>query len=209
MFTAIIGMFFAILNGFPIRTRVVANDAYNIMLMLKDINSRRAFWRIMKINALGVKQKKLLDMPKELFSDLTEDNYGNPLICGFAVDLIYYYLERQDYKKALHICNQIIEEKRALKTYKNEAFCEKQFCEIMLGVEINEITVCFLKNKVLKERIELLMSYHTLYAFYRFVLHDNNKTLQILNDFEHKCQNNCNKGIVAHERYIFKLLNSI
>ena len=63
--------------------------------MISNSSAKRAFWRVMKINAFGATEKKnLLDFPQQWFSDLPDHNYSNPLICVFAIDRIYFLLEQ-------------------------------------------------------------------------------------------------------------------
>ncbi|MCD8355532.1 MAG: hypothetical protein LUE11_03030 [Clostridia bacterium] len=210
VFAAIVSFFFVVSNGIPMRTRLIANDAYNILMMIGNPSARRAFWRIMKINAAGSEGKTPLDLPEEWFADLPDNDYRNPLLCGFAIDRIYYHLERQNYKKVLFICNKIIETKGVLGIYRNEAICEKQFCEIMLAVKAGSENVEYsLKDKILKERLDPLTSYHTIYAHAAFVLHDKNKAAQTIRDFHIMCRKDCNKCIVEYEKYIFGLLEII
>lgn len=210
LLAGIIGLFFVVSNGIPMRTRVAANDAYNILSMISNSSAKRAFWRVMKINAFGATEKKnLLDFPQQWFSDLPDHNYSNPLICVFAIDRIYFLLEQQEYQKALDICNEILKAKAVLGTYKNEALCEKQFCEMMLAVKTGSGNIAYsLKGNILKERLDPLSSYHTIYAHAIFVLRDKEKAMQAAKDFNVKCRIDCNKGIVEHEKFMMGLLQS-
>lgn len=210
MFAAIISLFFVVSNGIPMRTRMIANDAYNILMMLNNPSAKLAFWRVMKINALGASGKKLLDLPQEWFSDLPNNDYSNPLICGFAIDQIYFLLEQREYQKALGLCNEILKTKAVLGIYRNEAICEKQFCEIMVSVETGSKNIVYtLKDNTLKERLDPLTSYHTRYAYAAFILRDMEKSLQTIRKFDIDCQKDSNIGIVEHEKYLFELLSKL
>lgn len=207
MFSGIIGLVFALYNGIPIRSRLVVNDAYNIFMMFNNPSARRAFWRIMKINASGAETRKLLKLPKEWFYELPDKDYRNPLLCGLAVDTIYYYLEKQYYNEALEICNEIIGTKGVLASYRNEAICEKQFCEMMIAYETNSKNIEYsLKESVLKQRLDPLTSCHIRYAYAMFVLRDTNKALQVIESFNGESKRDCNKIIVEHEKYMLGLL---
>lgn len=131
------------------------------------------------------------------------------MICVFAIDRIYFLLEQQEYQKALDICNEILKAKAVLGTYKNEALCEKQFCEMMLAVKTGSGNIAYsLKGNILKERLDPLSSYHTIYAHAIFVLRDKEKAMQAAKDFNVKCRIDCNKGIVEHEKFMMGLLQS-
>lgn len=202
---AIVGLFFAVSNGIPMRTHLQTNDAYNILMMINNPSAKRAFYRIMKINAFGMEERIILDYPAILFSDLPENDYNNPLICCFAIDKIFYFLELEEYQKALDICNEMLKAKNIPGIYKNEATCEKQFCEIMLGITSTNKPY-FLKKSTTKARLVPLASYHTQYSYAAFISHDKDKAEKILNSFERDCKKSCNRGIITHERYIFNLL---
>lgn len=204
---AVISLFFVVSNGIPMRTKMIANDAYYILMMANHPSAKRAFWRIMKINAVSAGGKKLMDLPQEWFSDLPDSDYNNPLICGFAVDQIYYLLEQQAYQQALDLCNRLLKAKAILGIYKNEAICEKQFCEMMLMREAGaENAVDAPEEAAFKKRLDPITSCHTRYAYAAFVLGDQEKSAQVITAFQAKCQKDCNKGIVAHEKFMLELL---
>jgi len=77
-----IGVILAIINIVPLRVGGVANDGYNIILLKRDKNSRYAFYRQLKVNALLAKGTRIKDMPEEWFNlpegaDLNNPYYGS------------------------------------------------------------------------------------------------------------------------------------
>lgn len=199
VFSATIGALFAFYNGIPMKTRLIANDGYNILKMTNDPQAKRAFWRMFKINELYTKGMKLSDCPNEWFEPLRDD-CNNPLICGFNIYILLRYLEKHDFENALEICEKIIESQNALGLYRNEAICEKQFCEIMLNLQGSkiEVTNALTKSNV-KERLNSVIRFHTLYAYEAFVKNDLKQANHILNDFEQEYSKNSNKGLLNLE----------
>lgn len=201
-FFSIIGLFFAIINGFPFKGRLIGNDGYNIVKMVHNSQAKRAFWRQYKFNELLSNGTKLSDCPKEWFSKLNED-YSNPLICGWAIYVLFYYLEKQDYEEALKLCNKIINTKGVMGLYKNEAICEKQFSEIMISLNSGEKEVKYIVTKNnFKERIVTIANFHNIYAYRVLIQGHYEEAVDILNAFEKKALTYSNKGLVDFERDI-------
>lgn len=205
VFSAVIGILFSLYNGIPIKNRLIANDGYNISKMINDPQAKRAFWRMFKISELHTKGISLKDCPKEWFTPLRDD-CNNPLICGFNIYILLRYLEKQDFQNALKICNKIIEAENTLGLYRNEAICEKQFCEIMLSLQEGEIkcSTALTKSNV-KERINTAIRFHTLYAYQIFVKNDLKEANYILTDFQKEYSKNTNKGLMNLENNLLKL----
>ena len=68
-FTIITGLWFALINGIPMKINGITNDAYNILLLWRNPESRRHFVLQLRCNALcqnGIRPK---DMPAEWFAE--------------------------------------------------------------------------------------------------------------------------------------------
>lgn len=75
----IVGFFLALMNGIPMKMSGITNDAYNLILMSKDPESRRSLAVQLYVNAEiqnGVRPK---DMPEEWFRDIEIKDYCNLL----------------------------------------------------------------------------------------------------------------------------------
>lgn len=209
IFSSIIGGIFVLYNGIPIKTRLVANDGYNILKMINDAQAKRAFWRIFKINEFHIKGTKLNDCPNEWF-ELLRDDCNNPLICGVNIYILLRYLEKFDFENVLKMCNKIIEAQDSLGLYKNEAICEKQFCEIMLNLQGSETQVFnALTKSNINERLNPAIRFHTLYAYQAFVKKDLKRANKILIDFQTEYSKTSNKGVLNLESDLLKTLKTI
>lgn len=89
-FFILVGVFFILMNGIPMKVGGVNNDAYNVFLLRKDKESKQALMVELRTNALiqqGVRPK---DMPCEWFSIDGEVDYKNPLqLCLYIMDASY------------------------------------------------------------------------------------------------------------------------
>lgn len=209
VFAAIIGGVFVLYNGIPMKTRLIANDGYNILKMINNPDAKRAFWRVFKINECYTKGVKLSDCPDEWFESLGDDN-DNPLICGLNIYILLRYLEKQDFENTLKICNNIMEAQNALGIYKNEAICEKQFCDIMQNSHGNDVETTYVltKNNI-KERLNPILRFHTLYAYQVFLKKDLKQANNTLIEFQKEYSQNDNKGLLNLEKDLLKTLKAI
>lgn len=208
VFSAIIGAIFTLYNAIPFKTRLVANDGYNILKMINDSQAKRAFWRLFKINELHTKGIKLSDCPNEWF-ELLRDDCNNPLICGMNIYILLRYLEKFDLENALKMCDKIIEAPDSLGLYKNEAICEKQFCEIMLNLQGSETQAVYALTKSnIKERLNPVMRFHTLYAYHAFVKKDLKRADKIFIEFQKEYSKNSNKGVLNLESDLLQTLKT-
>ena len=68
LMSTVIGVFFALSNGIPLRMNGVDNDGRNALSLGKDAEALRAFWVQMKINEQTASGLRLRDMPEEWFA---------------------------------------------------------------------------------------------------------------------------------------------
>lgn len=67
LFTVIIGLLFALLNGIPMKIGGITNDGYNIRLLRRDGDSRRLFVNQLRMNAMIQEGTRPKDLPEEWF----------------------------------------------------------------------------------------------------------------------------------------------
>ena len=82
--TALIGLYFAAVNGIPLRTAMVANDGMNIRTMREDEAARRAFWLMLTVNTLQTEGRRLRDMEDDWFAPWPGLPEYNDLTAGMA-----------------------------------------------------------------------------------------------------------------------------
>ena len=67
LFSFICGFFLALMNGIPLKMSGITNDAYNLILMHRDLNTRKYLALQLAVNAEVQKGMRLKDMPDEWF----------------------------------------------------------------------------------------------------------------------------------------------
>lgn len=211
IFLAIIGIIFTLYNGIPMKTRLVVNDAYNIYKLIHNPEAKRAFWRLLKLNEYQIKGIKLCNCPDEWFDSLQE-SYSNPIVCGWSIFVLLRFLERRNYVEALNICNKIIEAPNVPDIYKNEATCEKKFCEIMLFNAGTSSTTEFhynLTKSNLKERVNQIINFHTQYAYQAVICNNQYEANNIISNFKKASLKCGNSGLLNFENTLLQDLSII
>ena len=87
LFSFICGFFLALMNGIPLKMSGITNDAYNLILMHRDLNTRKYLALQLAVNAEVQKGVRLKDMPDEWFPNDEVTDYRN--IMQVAVKLLY------------------------------------------------------------------------------------------------------------------------
>lgn len=133
-FFILVGVFFILMNGIPMKVGGVNNDAYNVFLLRKDKESKQALMVELRTNALiqqGVRPK---DMPCELFSIDGEVDYKNPLqLCLYIMDASYR-LDLEKWEEAHAMFEEAWRHKsEIIGLYVKEIACELIFTSLLTG----------------------------------------------------------------------------
>lgn len=132
LMSTLIGVFFALFNGIPLRMNGVDNDGRNALSLGKDAEALRAFWVQMKINeqvARGIRPK---DMPEEWFAMPTEKGMQNGITSALAVFRCNRLVDEQRFDEADALMAEILDgENAVLGLYKNMLRCDRIYCELI------------------------------------------------------------------------------
>lgn len=131
LFTAFIGIIFALLNGIPMKRSGIVNDGYNLRLMQKSLESRRALMLQLKIIALLQEGVRLRDMPDEWFTE--EDTvYSNPLLVGIKGLCISRLIDQKEFIQAEGLLQKILAHREeVIPLFVLESECELLFLELI------------------------------------------------------------------------------
>lgn len=207
-FLAIIGLFLAISGSIPLSDISVSLDAYNIRLLKKSTDSKRAFWRMLKIEEALSRGNSYIELPKEWFQPLDKPDYNNNLICGYTLYKIYWLIENSNFTEAMSLCNEIIQKERVLQSIKNSAICEREFCNLLISINRQIRHLPFsVQESNLKSRCNPLANYHVLYAQAKLVLKDEQKAQSLKNEFEKKYRSREDNGEIKYERKMFSFID--
>ncbi len=105
---AIVGLFFAILNGIPHRMGGMPNDGYNALYIKKDPNAHYALWVQLVVLQKISQGIRLKDIPKDLFTLPANADLKNPLIASVAVFNCNLAIDEMDFAKAEKIANELL-----------------------------------------------------------------------------------------------------
>ena len=126
------GILAAITNGIPMKIGGVANDAYNILSMLKDEEARRGFYIQLRVNGLQTSGMRIKDMSLEMFKLKENVDICNPLNTAIRLMEYNWHLDNMDLDSAKQCIDSFIPYlDRVVLLFKNEINCERIFLELV------------------------------------------------------------------------------
>ena len=160
LFSFICGFFLALMNGIPLKMSGITNDAYNLILMHRDLNTRKYLALQLAVNAEVQKGVRLKDMPDEWFPNDEVTDYRN--IMQVAVKLLYIsrYVDRKEFETAHVLFSKIERHKEEIVgLYVKEIECELLFLEL-IGKRRKEEVERLYTDKIKRyiQRYKIMMS---------------------------------------------------
>ena len=107
--TAVVGVFYAFLNGIPMQTKDVPNDGYNALHTGDTEASRKSFWTQLKISERSFNGERVRDMPDELFFLPEPEESVNALVNSASVFYEYRLMDQERYEEANELCHRLLE----------------------------------------------------------------------------------------------------
>lgn len=134
------GFFFAFLNGIPMKIGGITNDAYNIVLMRKDISTRKYLAQQLAINAEIQKGIRLKDIPTDWFSEEEVTDYNNTLQISARIAYASRCMELRDFETAYACLGDLMRHSAEMPSlFVKEIACELLFLELMTTCRKEEI----------------------------------------------------------------------
>lgn len=128
------GVLTILMNGVPMKVGGASNDAYNMLVLRKNLLAKRAFVQALRGNALlqnGVRPK---DMPAEWFVVPADIDYKNPLHVSFPLMAASRLVDELRFDEALQQFETLYEHKQEIiGLYVNEIACELVFLRLVAG----------------------------------------------------------------------------
>ncbi len=165
----------AVMNLYPSIVNGIANDGYNIKMLLEDEHSLEATNKSLAIYAMAMQGYLYTEMPKELFSINDSYNYNNPLLAMQLQFKVNYIIENKGYTKAYEILkNTLASFDNILDHYRNMFLSDKLFFDMIFKTQISDLRVDFekLDEKVDSKKIDIDTLKIKL-AYYKLI--DNNE----------------------------------
>ncbi len=167
-----VGVYLALTNLIPIKSKTFSNDGYNIVSMKKDASNKHSLWKILKVYAAQAQGKSLPEMPKEWFEHPDCDKVKNdPLSANVAANVVTYYVECGDYDKAIEYGNELLKNApEMMELVRVMIICEMMFSLIMTGK--SEQCKQYMDKRT-KKMVEVLKSEigvaRSAYLYYKYI----------------------------------------
>ena len=128
-----IGYLLGIINLLPLKMDGIANDGYNIYMLLKDSSSKKYFHRSLRIHAQQARGLRLGEMGFENFELEAGDDILNPLIGSVKVNEFSYYIDKKDFERARKLGYQLVETGGLLELHSRLIKSELIYLELIEG----------------------------------------------------------------------------
>lgn len=126
------GMYSAVRNGIPMRTKMIYNDGYNVISLSKMPQALHAFWVLLKSSANSSQGNKITDLPKEWFQIPPKEYMENCNIVNHAVLVYGRMMEQGKIQEGLALADLLLEEGVAIAgLHKNMLLGDKVFFELI------------------------------------------------------------------------------
>lgn len=200
---AVVGVFFALINGLPIPVAAIQNDGKNLLCIRRDADARRAFWVQMALAAELAEGTRIKDMPDEWFAAFPEEKLDNPIVSAVAVMNTSRLMDMLDFDGAEREIRRLLaREKGILGLYRMSMGCDGAVCELIAGRPA-ELTTS-LQTAENRQMMAAMKNYpavlRTEYAIALLRDRDGDKAGKLLEAFEASARTHPNPQEILGER---------
>ena len=203
-----IGMVLGILNILPIKLGGLAVDGYNIKLMNKNPEARKAFKIMLLANAGLTLGNRFKDMPAHWFDAVAD--WDDPISVSIALNKFNYYMDTHNFEEAKKLAGEILAKAdKILDMQKKEINCELLFMEIIGDKnpdEINRLYDSDLK-KYIKACKTHLSKRRIMYAYEKLITKDTSQAAKALEMFEKTCLTYPLLGEIEGEKELIQIID--
>lgn len=160
LYSFICGFFMALMNGIPMKMAGISNDGYNLVMMRKDLTSRKYLAIQLYVNAASQQGMRLKDMPDKWFPDIEITDYTNFLQVSIKILHASRAIDRKEYEVALPYLDELmLHREKIIGLYVREIACEILYIEL-IGACRKEVIEKLLTDKLQKyiDRYKAMMS---------------------------------------------------
>lgn len=212
LMSAVIGVFFAALNGIPMRLGAVDNDGYNAISIRKNEKSMRSFYIQLKLITELSKGKRLKDMPSEWFTLPSDEEMKNSMVATIGVLCCNRLMDSQSFTEAQGLMEHFLSiDSGIVGVQKNLLLCDILYCELMGENRKDKIDEILTKDmkKILKARVNNPSALRTQYAYALINQKDEKKTEKIKKRFDKIIASYPYSGEAQSERELLSLCDSV
>ena len=131
LLSGLIGLFYAVVNGLPLRIGGISTDGRNAFFLRKDPVAMHGLWLQLRVNALQADDVRLRDMPGEWFDLLEGADCGNPLVASIAVLQCNRQTDLHDFEKAQAESRKLVSLPTLLPIYRLELQSDLLYYELI------------------------------------------------------------------------------
>lgn len=208
--SAVIGVFFAALNGIPMRLGAIDNDGYNAVSIRKSENSMRSFYIQLKLISELSQGKRLKDMPSEWFTVPTDEEMKNSMSATIGVLCCNRLMDSQSLNEAQGLMEHFLSiDSGIVGIQKNLLLCDILYCELMGENRKEKIDELLTKDmkKILKARINNPAALRTQYAYARIYENNEKKAEKIKKRFQKLLASYPYDGEAQSEKELFEIVD--
>ena len=159
--SAVIGFFYALINGIPMKTAAVPNDGYNACHIGDSEAARRSFWTQLQMTGHLYGGARLRDVPEELFFLPDEDETKNLLSASAAAVYESRLLDEHRLEEANALCRRLLDGKANLAgIHRNLLFCDRITTDLLLGN--GAVTAGTMKDKETADMMKSMQNSNTV-----------------------------------------------
>ena len=212
LMSTVIGVFFAALNGIPMRLGTIDNDGYNALSIRKNENSMRSFYIQLKLVTELSEGKRLRDMPEEWFTVPTDEEMKNSMSATVGVLCCNRLMDTQSFTEAQGLMEHFLSiDSGIVGVQKNLLLCDILYCELMGENRKEKIDELLTKDmkKILKARINNPAALRTQYAYSLICQNNEKAAAKIKKRFDKIIASYPYSGEAESERELLKLCNYV
>lgn len=209
--SAVIGVFFALINGIPMRLGAIDNDGYNAVSIRKSENSMRSFYIQLKLISELSQGKRLKDMPSEWFTVPTDEEMKNSMSATIGVLCCNRLMDSQSFNEAQGLMEHFLSiDSGIVGIQKNLLLCDILYCELTGENRKEKIDGLLTKDmkKILKASINNPSALRTQYAYYLIYEKNEKKAEKIKKRFQKVLASYPYSGEAESEKELFEIVNS-
>ena len=209
---AVIGVFYALVNGIPMQTKEVPNDGYNALHTGDTEASRRSFWTQLKMSAMSFAGVRAKDMPEEYFFLPSEEDSTNAIVSSSAVFYEYRLMDSGRYEEANELCHKLLDGGYNMPgIHRNLMTCDRIVTDLLLqngkctAEEMKDPKmIAFLKKLTVSPEV-----FRTRYVISLLLDNDEKEADKSLEAFEKMAQSYPNQGDIDIGRDIMSMAREI
>lgn len=184
---SVIGLYFAVINGVPMKIQGMPNDGHNAMELGKHPDAMRAFWLQMKINEQIALGKRLKELPEEWFELPDQEGMQNSMVVTIAVFHCSRLMDQGKYAEAYELMRRLLSEKSGMVGIHRRFLTAECICCEIIGDNRKEQVEEFSTEeemKFLKSMKKSPSAFRTQYLYAKYVEQDEMKAEKAMIAFE-------------------------